>query len=152
MHTPQSIKVMSDIPPPPSCHCMLLRRAARTVTTVYDAGLATVGLTATQYAQLRAIQRLEAPSITQLARLMGLDRTTMGRNLSALISAGLVRHDDIARDARERRIALTAAGRRALRRAEPMWQASQQRLAAQLGPERMDLLRGLLAEIEAAVP
>lgn len=75
---------------PTSCLCTQLRRASRGVTRRYDDALAAVGLGAAQFSLLRHVQRLGQPSISLLADAMGLDRSTLGRNLRVLEEQGLV--------------------------------------------------------------
>jgi DNA-binding MarR family transcriptional regulator len=66
------------------CLCIRLRRAAQTVTQYYDLLLAPSGLKLTQFSLLHHIRQREPVSITELARVTGLDRTTMGKNLHVL--------------------------------------------------------------------
>jgi DNA-binding MarR family transcriptional regulator len=116
------------------CYCTRLRRAARALTEHYDAALAPAGLKVTQYALLRAIGRLDAPCITELAEATGLDRSTLGRNLGVLRRAGLVALGP-GDDERTRVVSITAKGDAAVTAALPLWAEAQERIAATLGPE-----------------
>src|SRR5262249_57713556 len=73
-----------------SCACHKARTAARVVTRAYDEALRPVGLRATQLAVLVAVATDEAISINALAQVMGMDRTTLTRNLRPLEKEGLV--------------------------------------------------------------
>lgn len=134
---------------PSACYCTQARRTALALTDLYDAALAPSGLKVTQFALLRLIRRLDGPSLTLLARAMGLDRSTLGRNLRVLERRGLV---DLAagHDARARSVALTAAGRAALLEADPEWDAVQARIEAALPPDALQTL-GTLAETLGAL-
>ena len=129
-----------------SCHCTRLRRAAHAVTRVYDEALAGSGLTVTQFSLLRTISRIERPYISTLAQATGLERSTLGRNLRPLETAGLVEFGQ-GRDARTRLVRLSRKGARVLKEAIPLWQQAQDRLAGTLGEARIVELEALLDEL-----
>jgi len=110
------------------CHCTQARRTARALTAFYDAALASAGLKVTQFALLRAIARLDAPTISAAAEATGLDRSTLGRNLRLLEGAGFIALGP-GRDERTRIVALTEEGGAAIARALPLWHAAQRRVA-----------------------
>jgi DNA-binding MarR family transcriptional regulator len=119
---------MSEIAPT-YCTCLALRRATRRVTQIYDAHMKPLGLRITQFAVLGQLAGApgEAPSqisITALARRLGLDRSTLGRNLRPLLKAGLVAMDG-GEDRRAHTLALTEAGRALLEKAIPLWRDAQ---------------------------
>lgn len=92
------------------CICTHLRRAARGVSRHYDEALAGFGVNVAQFSLLRHLQRLDRPSITTLAEAMGLERSTLGRNLRVLEADGLVALGE-GDDQRNRVVLLTAAGK-----------------------------------------
>jgi len=128
---------------PTSCLCTQLRRASRGVTRRYDDALAAVGLGAAQFSLLRHVQRLGQPSISALAEAMGLDRSTLGRNLRVLEEQALLQLSE-ARDLRARGVSLTDAGERRIAQALPLWEQVQQELNLQLGEGRRAELMQLL--------
>ena len=65
----------------------------------------------------------------ELARLLGLERTTLTRGTLLLERDGWVRNDS-SPDGRERPLRLTASGRRKLESAYPAWKAAQDSIAA----------------------
>lgn len=129
-----------------SCFCTGARRAVRSLTALYDGALAPAGLKVTQFAVLRAILRLDAPTITAVASRAGLDRSTLGRNLRVLRNLGLVTFDPGA-DERTRIVAVTPAGRDAVAAAEPYWKAVQERVEGALGRRHAEIA-SLLGELE----
>ena len=131
---------------PTSCVCTQLRRASRGVTRRYDDALAAVGLGAAQFSLLRHVQRLTQPSISVLADAMGLDRSTLGRNLRVLEEQGLVQLGE-GRDLRAREVRLTEAGLQRIGQALPLWEQVQRELNARLGAERRAELMSLLEEL-----
>jgi DNA-binding MarR family transcriptional regulator len=132
---------------PTQCLCTKLRRASRGVTRLYDDALAAVGLNAAQFSLLRHLRRLERPSISELAEAMGLDRSTLGRNLRVVEGMGLVQLDGGA-DQRSRLVLLSEAGRQVLERGAPLWEQAQQQLALRLGADKRAELMALLDDLE----
>jgi DNA-binding MarR family transcriptional regulator len=133
------------------CACARLRRASRALTSFYDEAIAPAGLAVTQFSLLRTLDRTGAVRLTTLAAMLLLDRTSLSRNLDCLIERGFV---DVApgRDARTREIAITRAGKNAVRAAEPHWQRAQTEVAKRLGAAKLETLITTLAEIESLHP
>ncbi|WP_457981002.1 MarR family winged helix-turn-helix transcriptional regulator [Ectopseudomonas composti] len=131
---------------PTSCLCTQLRRASRGVTRLYDDALAAVGLGAAQFSLLRHVQRLGQPSISVLAEAMGLDRSTLGRNVRVLEEQGLVQLGE-GRDLRAREVRLTEAGLQRVEQALPLWEQAQRELNARLGGDSRAELMKLLEEL-----
>lgn len=111
-----------------NCLCLAARREARRLTRAYDARLRPYSLTSNQFSLL-AILILAGPlPVTMLAEQLGIDRTTLTRNVDLGVANGLVVVRP-ARDARVRLVAITAAGRAAAERALPAWRAAQEEFA-----------------------
>ncbi len=125
------------------CYCVILRGIARRITALYDEALAPVGITVAQFALLRRVQRAQPVSLTELARLSDLDRSTVGRNVRVLERDGHVRTVP-AKDQREQTLELTPAGRKVLADGAPFWDAAQARVEAVIGPEGGEALRAIL--------
>ncbi|QCI11200.1 winged helix-turn-helix transcriptional regulator [Pseudomonas putida] len=128
------------------CICTHLRRAARGVSRHYDEALAGFGINVAQFSLLRHLQRLDRPSITTLAEAMGLERSTLGRNLRVLEAEGLVALAG-GDDQRNRAVLLTAAGSLRLQEAHPAWEQAQEALVTQLGEGQRDELVRLLERL-----
>ena len=130
------------------CHCITLRYAAQTLTEVYDRVLAPSGLKATQYALLESILQDEAEqSITDLAQMLGSDRSTIGRNVRILARDGLVSMSR-GSDRREHTVHVTQKGREAVSLARPLWQKAQTAVVDTLGQDQLNLLKMLLSQLE----
>ena len=132
---------------PQACLCFNLRKAARAVTQLYDAALEPAGLRATQFSLLAVLDRRDAVTITDLARAMVMDRTTLTRNLRPIEKQGLVAVAP-GDDRRTREVRLTQRGRTALTRATPRWRHAQARMLDALGDRRA---RRLLGELSGAI-
>ena len=134
---------MSDLEPE-VCNCSALRQAARRVTSLYDDALAPTGLGVNQYSILFRLSRVGPSTIRDLARLLVMDRSTLGHLLRPLEKRGLVKLQVSAQDGRRRVIALTPAGRAAVARGRPLWAKAQQRFASAFGEkDALDLRRAL---------
>ncbi len=132
------------------CLCMNLRSAALQLSRSYDEALAPAGVSANQFSLLNYVRTLDAPTVKALAEASGLDRSTLGRNLRVLEKQELV-FMQAGSDARTREVALTPAGRQAVRKAAPLWQSIQDGLLDRLGDERRAQLKELLQELTSAV-
>ena len=115
-----------------NCMGMRVRRAARVVGNYYDLHLKSAGLKGTQFTLLNAIFLNPSITITQLADLLLLNRTTLNRNLKPLERQGLVRTDP-GKDQRTRVLKLTLAGRSILLEALPLWVEAQSGVVETLG-------------------
>jgi DNA-binding MarR family transcriptional regulator len=130
------------------CSATALRKAMRRVTQLYDDTLRPVGLTVTQYALMTEILRRgsNAPTVTELADAMVMDRSGLGHTLRPLERDGyvaLVQHKE---DGRQRGVVLTKSGRAMQRKATPLWENAQRRVVEVVGrDERADLQMKLLA-------
>lgn len=72
------------------CTAFNLKRATRVVQNLFDDAFKPVGLEGTQYTVLGHIFVYGPISLTKLADLMHVDRTTLARNLGPLEKKGLV--------------------------------------------------------------
>jgi MarR family transcriptional regulator, transcriptional regulator for hemolysin len=105
--------------PEPLCTnlCWLLSRASWTLTTELTAAFERIGLSPRAHAVLVAAAGGEHTQ-TELARMVGLDKTTMVVTLDELEAAGLAERRPSSRDRRARVIAVTPAGKRKVREAQ----------------------------------
>jgi DNA-binding MarR family transcriptional regulator len=131
------------------CVCFNVRKAARAVTQLYDEMLRPTGLRVTQFSLLMATSGLDSVTLKRLARAVGMDRTTLTRNLRPLEKQGLLRIETGA-DRRERKVTLTARGERTMAAALPLWEAVQDRVTISFGHERLRRLFTELAALAAA--
>ena len=132
------------MPFPSTCTCFRLRRAARQVSQVYDRELAAVDLSLNEYSILRRAR--DPKTLSALAEALGMERTTLTRNLRPLIDAGWIK-EARGEDARQRVISLTASGSKRIARALPYWQRAQQQIDALYGDARTERLRGDLEHL-----
>lgn len=117
-----------------NCACLKVRMAARAVTRAYDSALRPVGLRATQLSILVAIAIDGAISIAALANFLGMERTTLTRNLKPLEKEELI---SVGPEGwrRSRTLEITGKGRSRLRQAVPLWEGAQDTLRQKLGDQ-----------------
>jgi DNA-binding MarR family transcriptional regulator len=122
-----------------ACAVMNFRQVSRSVTARFDDQLRPAGLRATQLNLLMAIETGAATTVTGLAEILAMDRTTMTRSLKLLRDRGLVEKTSIA---------LTEKGRRSAAAALPMWNKAQAEILGGLGQKRWAALLGELAAVK----
>lgn len=128
------------------CTCALIRRSARRITQIYDAALKDTGLRITQYSILVNLDHHKCLSITELADIIVIDRTTLTRNLRPLQRDGLVLLSD-GHDNRSKALTITDSGREVLRTAKPLWRKTERSLRRGPGDQDIAQLRVLLGRI-----
>ena len=129
-----------------NCLCHRTRMASRAVTRLYDDILRPVGLRATQLVVLVAVGSGEALSITSLAKIMGMDRSTLTRNLAPLEREGLIRLGNEGWR-RSRTIEITKKGSAQLREASSLWEDAQNALRQKLGVRKWAVIRADLDDL-----
>jgi DNA-binding MarR family transcriptional regulator len=127
-------RMKTEILPDIDCACATVRRAARLVTQLYDDEFRE-HLEAAQFALLSAIERQPTCNQSMLANALGLDKTTLSRNLSVLARRGWIERQ-AGTDQRERGFRLTPAGSGVLKAARPAWKRAQARLRSAMTGEQ----------------
>jgi DNA-binding MarR family transcriptional regulator len=116
-----------------ACPCLAARRHARALTRHFDAHLRPHGLRSTQFSVMAALAQTGPTGRGRLAEVLGLERTTLTRSASTLERLGWLATLETA-DGRERPLALTSDGRRALDAALPAWKAALDQWDPGAGP------------------
>lgn len=130
-----------------ACVCLNLRRAARQVARRYDEVLRPANLTSGQFSILAALLREVPVSLTELAEMLAMDRTTLNRNLKPLERDGLVRTARNEFDQRVRAIELSECGRQRMSQALPLWRQAQALSEEYLGIHGWAELKSRLTQI-----
>jgi DNA-binding MarR family transcriptional regulator len=107
------------------CNCSALRKASRRMSQLYDDALGMYGIKVTQRSILEHIAQAGAPSVSELADAMAMDRSVMTRNLQPLEREGWVKPLVDPSDRRSRHIVLTAEGQAKLVESFDAWKAAQ---------------------------
>jgi len=133
----------STEPLPQGCTNFKLRQLLRSVSRLYDAEIAQAGLKGTQYSLLSHVLALGPIAPSALADRMGMDTSTLTRNLRPLIDKGWVLQGPGA-DARSRLVTITPAGTAKQAEARLYWKRAQQQLTERLGAQQVLQLHQLM--------
>jgi DNA-binding MarR family transcriptional regulator len=116
------------------CFCLASRQAARKITRLYDGYMQGSGIRVTQFTILSQLMLRGEMPIGKLAGILGMERTTLTRNLTLLEQRKWVsiKPGD---DPRSRMIGITAQGRGIVRRGFPYWSKAQARVGKMLGAD-----------------
>jgi DNA-binding MarR family transcriptional regulator len=121
------------------CVCFAVRRAARAITQVYDRHLRRAGLRVTQFSMLAVLSNGEPQPVNRVARRLGMDRTTLTRNLRPLIDRGYVTIE-VGSDTRVRLVRISPDGAAAAAAALPHWRRAQREMARHVTPQALEAL------------
>lgn len=105
-----------------ACYALQARKTANVVARAYNAVIAGEGLEVSQFSTLCAIALDNSHSVSALAEGLGVDRSTLVRNLARLEALGLITRREQGRRVRH---GLEPAGRAVLERALPRWSQVQ---------------------------
>jgi len=111
------------------------------VTQHYEASFRGTGLRATQFTLLALLIQTGPLPLTEMAEKLGLERTSLTRNLGPLERKGLVK-TMAADDQRVRRIAITRKGEAAARAALDAWKQAQSTVDEVLRSSGLDKIFG----------
>jgi DNA-binding MarR family transcriptional regulator len=125
------------------CLCLAARRAARTMTRAFDRHLRPHGIRVTQFTLLTMLELKGPTPLTELADALGMERTTLTRNLALLEAERWVDSRADADDARTRIIALAPKGRAVVADALPAWRKAQAQAAMSIGSAGVAALKKL---------
>lgn len=128
------------------CYCTNLRRAALWSTEYYDKVLAPSGLSVAQYYLLINLSRMGKANLSCWAERVGLDRTTMVRNVKLLENKGLV----APAEGRGRTFALTDAGKETLSQGIVLWERAQSELNEKLGADDAAALLRICRKLQSS--
>jgi DNA-binding MarR family transcriptional regulator len=136
---------------PSQCNCNKIRKASRHISRFYDACLGDSGLRATQFTILGYLKHRGPMTMLQLARLLAMDRATIGHNLRPLERDGLVTIEVSEKDRRARIVSVTKAGLARVEAARPGWdraQAEFERLFGSRGVAELQRIMDRVADCE----
>jgi MarR family transcriptional regulator, transcriptional regulator for hemolysin len=141
---------MADTPAPAPLIdnlCWLLSRASQVLSAELTAALADLGLAPRGHMVLLAAES-GAYSQTEIARMVGLDKTTMVVTMDELERTGLAERRPSPTDRRARVIVVTRKGTRLLRKADAIFDAIRGDVLGTLPAAQRD---GLLGALRALV-
>src|SRR4051812_35267049 len=129
-----------------NCVCFNLRRVTRMVTQFYDAQMRRYGIRPTQGSILSVLMAKDGWNMAELSDWLGMERTTLVRNLRPLQRDGLVQAVGGGRGNRVE-LAITGKGRKQIEKLAPAWKSAQNAAVKTLGEKRWS---AVLSDLESA--
>ncbi|HET7289709.1 MAG TPA: MarR family winged helix-turn-helix transcriptional regulator [Thermodesulfobacteriota bacterium] len=128
------------------CVCYEFRKTARFVINYYDTALKDADLKSNQFIILVSVGYLESPNFKKLAEFVGIDQSTLARNLTTVEKQKLV-SVRAGKNRREKLISLTKKGERKLVSSFPLWKKAQGRLVDGLGTDNWKNIQKELTDV-----
>jgi DNA-binding MarR family transcriptional regulator len=129
-----------------NCVCFNLRWVTRVVTQFYDAEMRRHGIRPTQGTILSSLMAKDNWNMAELSDWLGMERTTLVRNLRPLQRDGLVQISGGGRG-NIVELAITSKGRKQIAKLAPAWKSAQSAAVKTLGEKRWS---ALLSDLETA--
>ena len=128
------------------CRCHYMRQTSRKITRMYDEILRPAGIKVTQFTVLTVVACRDEATLTELAEALGMDRTTLSRNLKPLERDGLV---EVSAEGyrRARSANITNKGIVVMEKALPLWRSAQKSLKRRLGDDTWGRIQMELTEV-----
>jgi DNA-binding MarR family transcriptional regulator len=117
-----------------ACAGINIRLAARRISSFLEARMRGTDLNIAQFGLMTHIAAAGDDTIGALAERVGLDQSTLSRNLRGLEQDGLVEIVTVEQDLRRRAVWLTEKGARRLEAAIPVWRQAHAALAGAVNP------------------
>jgi DNA-binding MarR family transcriptional regulator len=130
-----------------ACVALNLRKTANIVSRYYAREMRNAPVRGPLFSLLAMIRKRGSANITALAHDVGLDRTTLTRNLKQLEQRGFIEISQATANKKE--ISLLPEGARALEAALLHWRRTQESVVRELGEERWSRMRRDLAVVMA---
>ena len=129
-----------------NCVCFNLRWVTRAVTQFYDAEMRRHGIRPTQGSILTSLNSKDSWNMAELSDWLGMERTTLVRNLRPLQRDGFV---EVVGGGRGNRVELsiTTKGRKQIEKLTPAWKSAQSAVVKTLGEKRWS---AILSDLETA--
>jgi DNA-binding MarR family transcriptional regulator len=121
-----------------------LRKAARKVTRAYDDALRPVGIKANQFTTLIAVSLMGPVSITNLADKLGMERTTLTRNLLPLEKSKFIKL--LKGHGRTRNVLITPKGKSIIQEAKTAWDDAQRQVLEVIGESELASFNNILGK------
>jgi DNA-binding MarR family transcriptional regulator len=133
-----------------NCVCFNLRRVTRVVTQFFDGEMRRHGIRSTQGTLLSALHITGTSTMADLSEFLGMERTTLLRNIRPLQRDGLVAVDGGGQGGFVE-LSLTTKGRKVVEKLAPAWESAQRTAVQVLGEERWSAVLADLEKVAAAL-
>lgn len=129
------------------CVAFNLRRASRIVTRRYEKALKPLGITSFQFTVMATLSSFDSLSQSALAESLGMDISTLNRNLRPLLTRGALRERSKKEDARVKLISITPNGRKIFKKAQPLWDQIQTETLDHISDTQWDKLKSSIRKL-----
>ena len=133
-----------------NCVGFNLRRVTRVVTQFFDAEMRRHGIRSTQGSLLFALHATGPSNMAELSEILGMERTTLLRNLRPLQRDGFVTIEGGGHGARVE-LSLTTKGRNQIEKFAPAWESAQRTAVQVLGEKRWSAILADLEKVASAL-
>jgi DNA-binding MarR family transcriptional regulator len=130
----------------------LLRKAHQVAVAIFAEEVGRIALTPPQHNVLSAVQAHPGCHQTEISRVVGYDRATVGAVLAGLEARELIKRDGSAEDRRMKTLKITRRGKQLLNASTAAMDRINQRIVAPLAPHERELFIVLLAKIAFPEP
>jgi DNA-binding MarR family transcriptional regulator len=130
-----------------NCVCFNLRRVTRVVTQRFDEEMRRHGIRTTQGTILASLKARKSWNMAELSEWLGMDRTTLLRNLRPLQRDGFVQATGSGRGGRVE-LVITDKGSELFKKLMPAWKSAQCAAVKTLGEKRWS---AILSDLETVV-
>lgn len=136
-----------------SCLGVRVGRLHRLVTRSFDQALRPLGLTISQMEILSGLTLMRGPvRPAYIADKLGVERSTMSRNLALMQTKGLITNAETSPAGRSMTVTITPHGTATLADAHAAWNSAQTELIKQLGADAPSTLDTWMSETNNATP
>jgi DNA-binding MarR family transcriptional regulator len=131
------------------CLALRSRRLARAISRAFDRALAATGLDSSQFNILTVVGALANGTLSDVARTLDLDRSTLSRLIRTLELKGLLAVDG-GKGRGGLRLWLTPRGEDTMAQALEAWQTAQRQISALVGDAQVGSALNLFDRLERA--
>lgn len=131
----------------------LVHDVSRMRRTLFDAKVKPLGITRSQWSVLAALSRMGNEGMMQvaLARHMDVGKVTVGGLVQRMVSAGLLRREGDANDARVRRVFITEKGYQIIHEMESIGTTNNDRILQGVSYQDLRIAEEVLAKVKSNI-
>lgn len=131
------------------CSYFHIKKLDRIVYAFYDKVMAEAKVSPHQFSLLNSIYLAQKKlTISEFAKILAMDRTTLTRNLDLLVKNGLVETAQSVEDSRKRIFYLTPKGEKTLLSEIPVWKKAQEAFIEKVSREKYQKLMEIVKQFE----
>jgi len=125
-----------------------IRMLNRKISAIYDEEFAELGLKVSQFSVLVSITNRGATRATELAKVLGMDESTLSRNVNRMCAKGWLRLEGND-DRRSHFVIITDKGLALVRKGYAAWQRAQAKAVNRLGEPVVTALRSAVRSLRS---